>query len=140
MRRTLRGRLAGTVLLALVACGGQAEGPIAFRNFNPGPTPEALRRGERIYNTYCMSCHGRHGKGEGLGPPLLDTLYAPARLPDEAIYIAVERGVNQNHWHYGAMPKNQRIGRPEVSQIIPYLRWVQQRAGLGEPAPPAGGR
>jgi len=124
----------------LAGCGGSGEGPAAFRNFNPGPTPEALRRGERLFNTYCISCHGRHGKGEGLGPPLLDTLYAAERLADQAIYDAVERGVNQKHWHYGAMPKNQRIGRPEVSEIIPYIRWIQERAGLGDAAPAQGGR
>jgi mono/diheme cytochrome c family protein len=134
------GWLAPLALLALGGCGGTAEGAAAFSSFNPGPTPEALRRGERIFNTYCMSCHGRHGTGEGLGPPLLDTLYAPGRMPDEAIYIAVERGVNQNHWHYGAMPKNPRIGRAEVSEIIPYIRWIQQRAGLVDSGAAAGGR
>jgi mono/diheme cytochrome c family protein len=132
--------MAGAVLLVLAACGGSGEAPAALRNFNPGPTPEAFRHGERIFNTYCMSCHGRHGTGEGLGPPLLDTLYGGGRLPDEAIYNAVERGVNQRHWHYGAMPKNPRLGRADVAEIIPYLRWVQQRAGLTEPAPSAGGR
>jgi mono/diheme cytochrome c family protein len=130
--------MAAAVVLA--GCGGSTEGPAAFRNFNPGPTPEALRHGERIFNTYCISCHGRHGKGEGLGPPLLDTLYAPGRLADEAIYNAVERGMNQTYWHYGAMPKNQRIGRAEVSEIIPYIRWVQERAGLGDSTSSPGGR
>jgi mono/diheme cytochrome c family protein len=133
-------------LLAIVAgvvlagCGGSTEGPAAFRTFNPGRTPEALQHGERLFNTYCMSCHGRHGKGEGLGPPLLDTLYAPGRLADEAIYQAVERGVNQKNWHFGAMPKNQRIGPAEVSEIVPYIRWVQGRAGLVNSAASPGGR
>jgi hypothetical protein len=75
-----------------------------------------------------------------LGPPLLDTLYTPGRLADEAIYTAVERGVNQQNWHYGAMPKNQRIGRAEVSEIIPYIRWFQERAGLGAAVAGPGGR
>lgn len=128
----------GVTLLA--GCAGSDEGPAALRGFNPGPTPEGLRRGERIFNTYCMSCHGRNGTGQGLGPPLLDTLYAPGRMPDEAVYTAVERGVNQTHWHYGAMPKNPRIGRAEMSEIIPYVRWLQQRAGLDGGVPAAGGR
>jgi mono/diheme cytochrome c family protein len=128
-------------LVAMLAgCGGSSgEGAAAFQNFNPGTTPDSLRQGATIFNTYCISCHGRHATGQGLGPPLLDTLYAPDRLPDEAIYQAVELGVNQNHWHYGAMPKIQRLGRSEVGEIIPYLRWLQRRAT--PPAAPApGGR
>lgn len=116
------------ILLALamaVACGGGSEG---YRSFNPGPTPPELRQGEVLFNTYCMSCHGGYGRGEGLGPPLIDTLYAALRLPDEAIFAAVERGVSQHNYHFGAMPPVKRIGKAETAQIIPYVRWLQQRA------------
>ena len=124
----------------LAGCGGSGgEGAAAFAAFNPGPAPDSLRHGEAIFNTYCISCHGRHATGQGLGPPLLDTLYRPAQLPEEAIYNAVERGVNQNHWHYGAMPKIHRVGRGEVAEIIAYLRWLQQRVGPAA-APAPGGR
>jgi len=128
----------GWLAVVLAACGGSSgEGATLFQSFNPGRTPDSLRRGETIYNTYCISCHGRHATGQGLGPPLLDTLYAHARMSDEAIHQAVERGVNQTHWHYGAMPKIQRVGRADVGEIIPYLRWLQGRAN--PPAAPASG-
>jgi mono/diheme cytochrome c family protein len=127
-------------VVLLAACGGDTGASGPYQAFNPGPTPAELRHGEILYNSYCISCHGRHGKGEGLGPRLLDTLYTPARLSDEAIFGAVQNGANQKHWNFGAMPRVQRIGRSEVSEIIPYIRWFQQRAGLIDSAAVAGGR
>jgi mono/diheme cytochrome c family protein len=123
-------------LLLMLGCGGEARGSdAAFRRFNPGPAPQELHQGEVLYNTYCLSCHGLHGRGEGLGPPLLDSLYAPARLPDEAIFTAVERGVNQHNFHFGAMPPVKRLGRTEAEPVVGYVRWLQRRAGVGASLP-----
>lgn len=127
------------LMLQLSGCDSGGEGPVALRGFRPGPAPASLARGERIFNTYCSSCHGQHGTGQGLGPPLLDTLYLPGRLSDTAIYQAVEQGVKQTHWNYGAMPKTPRVRRRDVEEIIPYLRWLQERSGVGNRTPPKEG-
>jgi mono/diheme cytochrome c family protein len=132
--------VAGLALMLLLSgCDSGGEGPVALRGFRPGPAPDSLAHGERIFNTYCSSCHGLHGTGQGLGPPLLDTLYLAGRLPDQAIYEAVERGVKQTHWNYGAMPKTPRVRRGDVEEIIPYLHWLQQRAGIGTRTAPQAG-
>lgn len=120
---------AGLLAALVVSCGGD-EAPSAYRGFNPGPTPDSLRHGEAIFNTYCASCHGRLGTGQGLGPPLLDTLFRAESMPDEAFFRAVELGVRQTHWHYGAMPMLKRVGRAEVAEIVPYVRWLQARVAL----------
>lgn len=113
---------------AMLWCGGRSqEGAAAFAGFDPGTPPDSLRRGAQLFNSYCTSCHGVHGTGQGLGPPLLDTLYRPGRLPDEAIYRAVEQGVKSRHWHYGAMPPIKRVNRAELDLIVPYVRWLQGR-------------
>jgi mono/diheme cytochrome c family protein len=129
---------AAWIAAGLLACDGTSAGSAPYQAFDPGPTPAGLHRGEVLYNSYCISCHGRNGRGEGLGPRLLDTLYSPARLPDEAIYAAVQNGVNRKHWNFGAMPKVQRVGRAEVGEIVPYIRWLQQRAGLIDSASAGG--
>jgi mono/diheme cytochrome c family protein len=114
----------------LTACGGGSEGgPEAFRRFTPGKAPAELAQGERLFNTYCTSCHGYYGRGEGLGPALLDTLYLAPRLPDASIENAVLNGMPQTHWRFGAMPRVARVGAAEVRSIIPYMRWLQLRAG-----------
>ncbi len=116
-------------LLLLAACGGNGGGgPAAYLAFNPGRAPAELAQGERLFNTYCASCHGYYGRGEGLGPALLDTLYLAPRLADAAVEAAILHGVPQTHWRYGAMPKVGRMGPEEARLVIPYLRWLQERA------------
>jgi mono/diheme cytochrome c family protein len=121
--------MGGAMLLTLIGCGGESRGsPGKWSGFNPGPTPAALHRGEVVYNTYCLSCHGLRGTGEGLGPPLLDSVFAPARLPDDSILAAIERGVPQRHYHFGAMPPVKRVTRADAAEILGYVRWLQRRA------------
>jgi len=36
------------------------------------PTEAALARGERVYQLYCINCHGPSGDGRGLAQPFLD--------------------------------------------------------------------
>ncbi|MEO8139219.1 MAG: cytochrome c [Gemmatimonadota bacterium] len=124
------------LLVILTACGGEPRGASArWSGFNPGPTPAELHRGEIVFNTYCLSCHGLHGTGEGLGPPLLDTLYSPARLADDAMLTAVERGVSQRNFHFGAMPPVKRMTRTDALEVIGYVRWLQRQAGgAGSPS------
>jgi len=124
-RRTLFG------LLALAACGadtGHWNGALA--GFRPGPVPAEYHRGEVLFNSYCSSCHGLNGTGQGLGPALLDTLYLPAVLPDSAVARAIQQGARQRHWNFGAMPPVKRVEPGETALIIEYLRWLQRRAGL----------
>ena len=117
------------MLLILAACGGEPRGGSArWSGFNPGPTPTELHRGEIVFNTYCLSCHGLHGTGEGLGPPLLDSLYAPDRLADDVMINAVERGVSQRNFHFGAMPPVKRVTRTDAIEVIGYVRWLQRQA------------
>jgi mono/diheme cytochrome c family protein len=115
------------VIVALVACGGGGSDGYMV-GFNPGPTPGDLKRGEAVYNTYCMSCHGRHGTGEGLGPPLLDTLYLADQLTDQAFQDAITRGAPQRHWSFGAMPPVKAVKPGDIGEITRYVRWVQQRS------------
>jgi len=46
----------------LAACGGKTRIPPA-----PQTRPYALRRGEILYERWCSACHGRTGRGDGLG-------------------------------------------------------------------------
>ena len=124
-------RRAGILLLPwLWACGSQGSGPSArYRDYNPGQAPAQYHHGEMIFNTYCMSCHGLYGRGEGLGPALLDTLYRSDHLPDDAVLAAMERGVSQHNFHFGAMPPVKRITPAEAQLVLGYVRWLQQGFG-----------
>jgi hypothetical protein len=69
------------------------------------------------------------GTGQGLGPPLLDTLYFPGRLPDAAVARAISRGVPRQHWDFGSMPVIHRVEPADIPAVIGYLRWLQEKAG-----------
>ncbi|HET9951659.1 MAG TPA: cytochrome c [Candidatus Eisenbacteria bacterium] len=84
--------------------------------FNPLPrTAEVLGRGERVYMTYCVVCHGPKGDGQGyIVPkfPMPPSLYSDKvrNWPDGRIFHVITRGQN-------LMPSY-------ASQILPEDRWA----------------
>ncbi len=108
-------------------CGGGQGGSGALAGFSPGATPPELSRGAALFGSYCSSCHGAFGTGQGLGPPLLDSLYLAPGFGDDALARAVTTGARQQHWNYGAMPAVERVAPAELPALTGYIRWVQRR-------------
>lgn len=83
---------------------------------NPLPrTGEVLGRGQRVYMTYCVVCHGPKGDGQGyIVPkfPMPPALYSDKvrNWPDGRIFHVITRGQN-------LMPSY-------ASQILPEDRWA----------------
>ena len=83
---------------------------------NPLPrTADVLGRGERVFNTYCIVCHGPRGDGQGyivpkfpMPPSLLSDKVM--NFPDGRIFHIITRGQN-------LMPSY-------ASQILPEDRWA----------------
>ena len=44
------------------------------------PSPDVLRKGEALYNSFCASCHGRKGLGDGPYVDRKDEANKPANL------------------------------------------------------------
>lgn len=113
--------------IGIVGCAGQA--PVTAPEVT-AKTPSEFLTGESLYNTSCAKCHGQRGAGTDEGPPMLDQTYAPNHHADGAFYLAVERGVNPHHWRFGRMPPIEGLSRDDVAEIIGYVRWLQQAAGI----------
>jgi mono/diheme cytochrome c family protein len=87
-----------------------------------------LPRAKRIYETYCMVCHGPAGEGDGpiIGrfpnPPSF--LAQPARaLPDGQIFHIITQG-------RGLMASYAAQVRPEDRwRLVLYIRWLQRTGG-----------
>jgi cytochrome c len=123
--------------VGLPGCGGDVGASSGrWSGFNPGPVPAEVHRGEVVFNTFCISCHGLHGTGiVKAGPALLDTLFGPAQVSDDAMISAMDRGASQRNFSFGAMPPVQRLSREDAVQVVNYVRWLQRRANPADSIP-----
>lgn len=92
---------------------------------NPfAPTPENLARGDKVFHTICVTCHGAAGEGDGPvvprfpAPPSLTAAHARG-LPDGQIVHIITRG-------QGLMPSHAAQVRPEDRwKVALYIRQMQ---------------
>ena len=92
--------------------------------------PDTLGAGSGIFQTNCVSCHGRDASGV-TGPNLTDNNYINVKKIDD-IYDVVSKGRNN-----GAMPPwSMRLGPNEMVQVSAYVASLrgQNKPGL----PPQG--
>ena len=76
----------GSTLFAIVLAGGVAAALFAVQRASAGmvvarqtqPAPELIARGEELYLTGCVSCHGTGGAGTNLAPTLVNVGAASA--------------------------------------------------------------
>jgi mono/diheme cytochrome c family protein len=94
------------------------------------PVPPEFVTAETLFNTHCSVCHGPAAVGTDLGPSFLSRVYVPSHHSDVSFYLAVKQGVRAHHWLFGNMPAMPHVSEAEVTQIIPYVRWLQQQAGV----------
>ena len=92
--------------------------------------PEEYQAGEERFNELCARCHGMAGRGTNTGPPLVHKIYEPSHHADFAFMRAAMQGVRSHHWKFGNMPKISEATPDDVTQIIPYVRWLQRQAGI----------
>jgi mono/diheme cytochrome c family protein len=94
------------------------------------PVPEVFVAGESLYNAHCARCHGLSAVGTDQGPSLLSAVYAPSHHSDVSFFLAVKQGVPAHHWQFGNMPPIPQVTQDEVTEIILYVRWLQEQAGV----------
>jgi len=93
---------------------------------NPLPRTQAvLLRGQAMFNTYCIVCHGPNGEGDGFvvpkipRPPSLQSDKI-IKYPDGSIYHIITRGQNIMPSYASQIVSNDRWA------IIHYLRALQR--------------
>ncbi|MFC5314801.1 MULTISPECIES: c-type cytochrome [Azospirillum] len=101
--------------------------PLYANLVNPlQPTPAVLSRGAELYGTYCASCHGSEGRGDGsagqsLRPRPAD-IAASAQMPmgDNFLFWTIAEGGQP----FGtAMPGfRDSLNPDEIWAIVTYLR------------------
>jgi mono/diheme cytochrome c family protein len=94
------------VLVALVSAQGKTSWTIpdgAADEKNPFVSaPDLLRKGESLYNSFCATCHGPKGLGDGPDVDRKDTANRPANL---ALSKSLEGVVFYKIWNGRKAPK-----------------------------------
>lgn len=133
MRPIMRG-IAAAVLITAAAVAATIfarPGPQSEPAPPTSAAPDAVvAEGERLFNAYCATCHGREAVGTDRGPPLVHPVYEPSHHADEAFMIAALRGSRAHHWTFGDMPPVEGITPQELTPIIAYVRKLQREAGI----------
>jgi len=106
------------------------ESPAVTVQVTPAALSDEAMEGETVFNANCRACHGPNAAGTKLGPPLIHDIYNPGHHSDQAFYLAAATGVRAHHWPYGDMPPQPQVSRDEVTQIIRYIREVQEANGI----------
>lgn len=89
------------------------------------------KKGEKIFNSSCASCHGINAAGKaGLAPPLVHKIYEPSHHGDMAFVLAAKQGVRQHHWQFGDMPPQPDVTNDQIQSIIAYVRALQRANGI----------
>jgi mono/diheme cytochrome c family protein len=92
--------------------------------------PAGLAAGRERFDASCAACHGEFALGTDVGPPLVHIIYEPNHHGDGAFILAAERGVQAHHWSFGDMAPVQNASREDLLEIVRYVRWLQQEAGI----------
>jgi mono/diheme cytochrome c family protein len=100
--------------------------PYAYQNLDPvqagklhqNPVPrskEVLMRGEKMFNTYCIVCHGAYGEGDGYVVPKYPR---PPSLQSDKVKNYADGSI------YNVITLGQNLMSSYASQIAPQDRWA----------------
>jgi mono/diheme cytochrome c family protein len=131
---TLQSPVAGTIprgYLPFHYGPGDPEAARAGRDLrNPyHPTPQTLQEGRALYQTYCLVCHGKNGKGDG---PVADKIpHPPSYTSDRVLQFPPGRLFHVITLGSGKMrPYAAQLSADERWKVVTYVRTSLQ--GLEE--------
>ncbi len=109
---TLGVALAVTAVLSAAPQGN----PEAAKVKNPvAASPESVAAGEKTYQKFCRSCHGKTGGG-GLGPSLIDETWDTGSTDGE-IFAVIQQGTGSRMEAW-----DDRINEVETWNLVNYMR------------------
>jgi mono/diheme cytochrome c family protein len=87
--------------------------------------PEPYKKGQNVFHKICSNCHGSDGMGKHTkAPKLIDEEYLAANFTDDDIRETILNGTDK------MPPQKKNVSAEEITEIIKYLRYSQEAAGL----------
>ncbi|MCL2524811.1 MAG: cytochrome-c oxidase, cbb3-type subunit III [Betaproteobacteria bacterium] len=77
--------------------------------------PQAMETGKRLFQTYCMQCHGADARGAKGFPNLTDNDWLYGGAPEQ-IKETIANG------RMGVMPSHERLGAETIQDLVNYVR------------------
>jgi mono/diheme cytochrome c family protein len=99
-------------------------------------TPEMLSRGKEVFLMYCVSCHGKGGRGDGPGgagivPPPRDLVAGRWRKggSSKELFVTISEGIDGTSMgSYGHLDKIDRWA------LVQFVRSITERKSLDSPS------
>ena len=111
--------LAGLLILGTARCGGEAATPQT-------PAARFAQLGERVYGSYCITCHQANGQGlPGTFPPLRQTTWVEG---DKGRLIRLTLNglkgpiIVHGETYEGIMPMHGFLSDDQVAAVLTYIR------------------
>ncbi|MCP3995140.1 MAG: cytochrome c [bacterium] len=121
--------LIAVLFVATSACGG--SGGSGACSADPAPVavgPAEADRGDNVYNSICVACHGTGGEGiRGNGKPLVENEFV-AGMTDDDLASFVKQGRDAGHADNTTgidMPPcggNDDLTEQDIVDVVAYLR------------------
>jgi len=108
--RSQERQLAAEMAAAAEKWPEEAAGNVVF-----SLTPEAIRAGEEVYNTYCFVCHGANLEG-GIGPTFLDDEWLHGHTPEEVIHTITNGVVEKGMAAWGPI-----LGAEKINHVAAFV-------------------
>lgn len=92
---------------------------------NDNLTQRMADEGQKIYSTYCASCHQADGKGDGRFPPLLesDWVNKDKRRLISVILEGLDGPIRVNGKPFeGVMPKQDFLSDADIAKVLSYVK------------------
>ena len=116
----------GKLIDEVLARAGKSPEPVAAKPRRFQPDPEVHKRGQALYTTHCIACHGPEGKGVvGAFPPLDGSAWAvsEASVPIRIVLHGLQGPIVVAGEKYNAiMPGIPTLTDQEVSDVLTYVR------------------
>jgi mono/diheme cytochrome c family protein len=87
--------------------------------------PKPYKKGQNVFHKICSNCHGSDGMGKHTkAPKLIDEEYLAPNFTDDDIRETILNGTDK------MPPQEKNVSAEEITEIIKYLRYSQEAAGL----------
>lgn len=108
--------------------------PAEYRGLsNPIPAEaDSLERGQKIYTTYCQSCHGETGMGEGpagttTNPPAAPIAHTAQMVGDDYLFWRISEGGVIDPFNSVMPPWKAVLAEEDIWDVINYTRYLNQK-------------